>query len=326
MAARSRQRPIVLVVEDAHWIDGASEDFLKSLIDSVPGMAVLLIVTHRPIYQQPFGQRTYFWHVAVQPVEDAAAARILRSTLAVDDVPDDLAAAVARKAEGNPFFLEELGRTLVETGAVRADGGRLIVAQAAAALAAPQTVQDVIAARLDRLAEPQKRTVHTAAGVGREFALSLLQRVSDLHEQLEQSLGELKRIELIYERLGAHDFEYVFRHALTQDVAYASLLQSERRRLHALIGGAIEELGVGHVEERTEELVYHFARGEVWNKVARYAREAAERASAFCADAKAVEYYEAALDALRRLPETADTARAGVEVRLAMRASLWRGR
>ena len=325
IAARSRQRPIVLVVEDAHWIDGASEEFLKSLIDNVPGMAVLLIVTHRPVYQQPFGQRTYFWHVAVQPVEDAAAARILRSTLAVDELPEDLAAAVARKAEGNPFFLEELGRTLVETGAVRADGGRVIVAQAAAALAVPQTVQDVIAARLDRLAEPQKRTVQTAAVIGREFALSLLQRVSDVHEQLEQSLGELKRIELIYERLGAHDFEYVFRHALTQDVAYASLLQSERRRLHALIGGAIEELHAGRLEERTEELVYHFTRGEVWNKVAPYAREAAERAAAFCADDKAVEYYEAALDALDRLPETADTARAGVELRLAMRAPLWRG-
>jgi predicted ATPase/class 3 adenylate cyclase len=323
-AADSRRRPIILVVEDAHWIDSASEDFLESLVDNVPGMAVLLVVTYRPIYRQPFGERTYFWHVAVQPVEDAAASRIVCSALGVDDVPADLVAAVAGKAEGNPFFLEELGRTLVETGAVRAEDGRLTLAQPAATLAVPETVQDLIAARLDRLAEPQKRTVQTAAVIGREFALSLLRRVSDLQSQLEQSLGELKRVELIYERLGGHELEYVFRHALTQDVAYASLLQAERRRLHALIGVAIEDLHAGRLEERAEELVYHFTRGEVWDKVVRCAREAAERAEALCLDDKAVEFYGVALDALGHLPETAETARAGVDVRLALRAPLWR--
>jgi class 3 adenylate cyclase/tetratricopeptide (TPR) repeat protein len=320
----SRRRPVVLVVEDAHWIDSASEDVLKAVVDSVPGMAVLLIVTYRPVYQQPFGERTYFRHIAVQPVEAEAAERIVRATLAVDDMPADLVAAIAGKAEGNPFFLEELGRALVETGAVRAEGGRLVLAQPAATLVVPDTVQDVIAARLDRLDELQKRTVQTASVIGREFALSLLRRVSDLHARLEQSLGELKRIELIYERLGAHELEYVFRHALTQDVAYASMLQSERRRLHGLIGAAIEDLHAGRLDERAEELVYHFTRGEAWDKVVRYAREAAGRAEALCVDDRAVEFYEAALDALGHLPETAETARLGVEIRLALRSPLWR--
>jgi predicted ATPase len=207
---------------------------------------------------------------------------------------------------------------------VRTEGGRLTLTRPAASLAVPETVQDVIAARLDRLAEPQKRTLQTAAVIGREFALSLLRRVSGLPAQLEQSLGELKRVELIYERLGAHDLEYVFRHALTQDVAYGSLLQSERRRLHALIGAGIEDLHAGRLEERIEELVHHFTRGEVWGKVVRYGREAAGRAAALCADDRAVELYEAALEALRHLPEAADTARTGIEIRLAMRAPLWR--
>jgi len=324
-AAGSRRRALVLVVEDAHWIDTASEDFLKSLVDNVPGMAVLLIITYRPVYQQPFGQRTYFRHVALQPLEDNAASRIVLSALAVDELPPDLGAAIARRAEGNPFFIEELGRSLLETGAVRAEHGRVVAAQSAAALTVPGTVQDVIAARLDRLAEPQKRTVQTAAVIGREFALSLLQRVSDLHEALERNLGELKRIELIYERFGGHDLEYVFRHALTQDVAYASLLQSERRRLHALIGPALEDLHTGRLEERTEELVHHFTRGEVWDKVVRYAREAAERAAALCADDRAISFYEVALEALGHLPDTVENGRAGVELRLAMRAPLWRG-
>lgn len=151
--------------------------------------------------------------------------------------------------------------------------------------------------------------------------------MSDAHERLEQSLTELKRIEVIYERIraGAGDLEYVFRHALTQDVAYASLLQMERRRLHALIGRALEEIHAGRLEERAEELVHHFTRGEVWERVVPHAREAAERAAALCVDDKAVEFYEAALSALGHLPETAETARAGIDIRFAMRPPLWRG-
>ena len=323
-AAGSRRRPIVLVVEDAHWIDSASEDFLKSLTENLPGMAVLLILAYRPVYQQPFGDRSYYWRIALRPVDEEDAGRIVRATLGVGELPRELALRIASKAEGNPFFLEEIGRTLVETGAVRAEDGRLVLTRAASTVSVPDTVQDVIAARIDRLAEAQKRTVQTASVIGREFALSVLRRVSELRDQLERSLGELKRIELIYEKAGLGDVEYVFRHALTQDVAYASLLQSERRRLHALIGAAIEELHAGRLEERAEELAYHFTRGEVWDKVVHYARSAAEKATALFVDAKAVEFYELVLDALGRLPETAETARLGIDIRLAMRAPLWR--
>jgi len=323
-ATGSRRRPVVLVVEDAHWIDSASEDFLKSLTESLPGMAVLLIVTYRPVYAQPFGDRTYYWRIGLQPVDEDAAAQIVRATLGVAELPRELAVTIAAKAEGNPFFLEEIGRTLQETGAVRAEDGRLVLAQAASTITVPETVQDVIAARLDRLGASQKRTVQTASVIGREFALALLRRVSDLQEQLEQNLTELKRIELIYQKGGFGELEYVFKHALTQDVAYASLLQSERRRLHALIGTAIEEVYAGRLEERAEELAYHFTRGEVWDKVVHYAREAGERAAALFVDDKAVEFYETALAALRHGEETRETARAGIDIRLAMRAPLWR--
>jgi class 3 adenylate cyclase/tetratricopeptide (TPR) repeat protein len=324
-AAGARRRPIVLVVEDAHWIDAASEDCLRSLADAVPGMAVLLVITHRPLDPPPFGDRTYYWRITLRPVDAGDATRIVRATLGLGDLADDVAGTIAARAEGNPFFLEEIGHTLVETGAVRVEGGQLVVAPTASVLMVPATVQDVIAARLDRLEEPQKRTVQTASVIGREFALGLLQRVSDLQHRLAASLAELKRIELIYEKLGSADLEYVFRHALTQDVAYASLLQSERRRLHALIGAAIEQLHAGRLDERTEELVHHFSRGEVWDKVVRYAREAAERAAALCVDDRAVELYRTALDALAHLPETPAAAEAGVDIRLAMRAPLWRG-
>jgi tetratricopeptide (TPR) repeat protein len=323
IAAASQRSPVVLVVEDLHWIDAASEDLLRSLADRLPGMAALMILTYRPAYQQPFGDRTYYWRLALQPLERADAVRIVRGALGVTDLPGELAATIAAKAEGNPFFLEEIGRALVETGAVRSHEGRLVV-ESPSVITVPETVQDVIAARLDRLDGAQKRTVQTAAVIGREFGLALLGRVSELRERLEQCLIELKRLELIYEKVGFGDLEYVFRHALTQDVAYASLLQSERRRLHASIGVAIEELHATRLDERVEELVHHFRLGEVWDKVVRYARRAGDRATALFVDARAVEFYETALDALARQPETAVTARIAVDVRLDMRPPLWR--
>jgi predicted ATPase/class 3 adenylate cyclase len=323
-AARSRARPVVVLVEDAHWIDGASEEILKALAEALPGMAVLLVVTYRPLYRQPFDERTYYWRVALQPIEEHDATRIVRATLGVEELPSEIAAVIAGKAEGNPFFLEEIGRALVQSGALRVENGRLATGGAAGTLAVPDTVQDVIAARIDRLDEPQKRTVQTAAVIGREFALALLRRVSDVHGQLEACLADLTRIELIYEKLAPGDPAYVFRHALTQDVAYASLLQAERRRLHAQIGAALEEAYAGRLEEHAEELLHHFTRGEVWEKVAHYAREAGDRASALFVDARAVELYEAGLTALARVPETAQTARLGIDLRLAMRAPLWR--
>jgi class 3 adenylate cyclase/tetratricopeptide (TPR) repeat protein len=322
--AAARHRPVVFTIEDAHWMDSASEEFLKSLAESLPGMAVLLVVTYRPLYEPPFGDRTYYWRVPLQPVDEAGAVRIVRSALGVDDLPWDLTSLIARKAEGNPFFLEEIGRTLVETGAVRVEAGRLVTTRAASAIAVPDTVQDLIAARLDRLGEPQKRTVQTASVIGREFGLDLLRRVSDVQEQLERALGDLQRIELIYEKAGYGNAEYVFRHALTQDVAYTSLLQAERKRLHTLIGSAIEEVYAGRLDEHAEELVHHFTRGEVSERVARYARDAGDRAAALCADDRAVELYDLALGALARLPETPETARAGIDLRLAMRVPLWR--
>jgi class 3 adenylate cyclase/tetratricopeptide (TPR) repeat protein len=325
IAASSRQRPVVLLVEDAHWIDSASEAFLTSLTETVAGLALLLIVTYRPVYQQPFGDRTYYWRIPMQPLEDPDAAQIVRAALGVEDLPGELAGLIAGKAEGNPFFIEEMGRTLVETGAVGVEDGRLVATRPAATIVVPDTVQDVIAARIDRLEEAQKRTVQAASVIGREFVLAVLQRVCDVPSRLETCLGELKRSELIHENAGHGDPEYAFRHALTQDVAYASLLQSERKRLHARTGAALEELFAGRIDERVEQLVHHFARGEVWDKVVRYAREAGERAAALCVDDRAVEFYDTAVRALRHLPETPETARAGIDVRLAMRAPLWRG-
>ncbi len=320
----SRLRPLVLVVEDLHWIDSASEDFLKALVNDIAGAAVLLVLTYRPTYTAPFGEHTYVSRVVLQPLDEADSRALVQATLGIEDLPDDLAAVIASKAEGNPFFLEEIGRALVDTGAVRSESGRLTLARPVSAIAVPDRVQDVIAARIDRLGGDQKRTVQVASVIGREFALRLLRRAADAADRVESALAELKALEFVYEKAAPVDIEYVFKHALTQDVAYESILIARRRELHARIGAAIEELYPDRLDERAEELAHHFTRGEVWDKAARYARQAGDRAAALCVDDRAVELYERAIDALGRLPRAAETARLGVDLRLALRAPLWR--
>ncbi len=321
---KSLAKPTAMVIEDLHWIDSSSEAYLNTIIDDLGGAPTLLVLTWRPTYRSPFNEHTYVSRLVLEPLVDADALALVRAALGIDNLPDELAQVIARKAEGNPFFLEEIGRALLETGAVSTEAGRLVLTRPASAIAVPDRVQDVIAARIDRLSEDQKRTVQTASVIGREFTLRLLQRVADAAERAERALVELKALEFVYEKVALEELEYVFKHAFTQDVAYESILHARRRDLHAKIGAAIEELYADRIEERVDELAYHFTRGEVWDRAARYARQAGDRAAALCADAKAVEFYERSLDALGRLPPIAETARLGIDVRLALRAPLWR--
>jgi class 3 adenylate cyclase/tetratricopeptide (TPR) repeat protein len=320
----SRRRSIVMVIEDLQWMDAASEEYLKFVAESLAGAAVLLILTYRPGYSQPFGDRTYHSRIALGPLSDEESTRMARGLLEASDLPEEVRAMVSRKAEGNPFFLEEIVRSLVETGALRRDNGRYVLARSAGDIHVPDTIQDLIMARIDRLADEQKRTVQVASVIGREFALRLLKRISDIREQVERCLGELKSLEFIYEKTLFPDPEYIFKHALTHDVAYASILVSQRKDLHALIGRAIEEVYADRMEERLAELAYHFGQGEVWDKAFHYLRQAGAKAVALCVDREAVGFYERALEALDHLPEGPARDREAIDLRLEMRAPLWR--
>jgi class 3 adenylate cyclase/tetratricopeptide (TPR) repeat protein len=321
----SLRRPVVLVVEDLHWIDSASEDYLAAQSDELAGLPLLLVLTWRPSYRPRFPEHTYVSRAVLEPLGEADGLRLVGAALRSEALPPELSALIARKAEGNPFFLEELARAFLDTGAVRREGERLVLARPLSAIEVPRRVQDVIAARIDRLGDDQKRTVQVASVIGREFGLRLLRRVAEATDRLERALADLKSLEFVYEKAAFGDVEYVFKHALTQDVAYESILQARRRELHARIGAGMEELYADRLDERADELAHHFTRGEVWLRAARYCRQAGDRAAALCVDAKAVELYERALDALGRLPETPETARLGIEARLALRAPLWRG-
>jgi class 3 adenylate cyclase/tetratricopeptide (TPR) repeat protein len=320
----SQLRPIVMVIEDLHWIDQASEEYLKFLADSLAGAAVLLILTYRPGYSHPLGDRTFHSRIVLQPLSEDDSARMARGLLEASELPEQIKAMISKKAEGNPFFLEEIIRSFIETGALRRDNGRYVLAKSAEEIHVPDTINDLIMARIDRLAADQKRTIQVASVIGREFALRLLKRISDIREQVERCLVELKSLEFIYEKTVFPDPEYIFKHALTHDVAYSSILHSQRRELHALIGWAIEEVYADRIEERLEELAYHFGQGEVWEKAFHYLRQAGAKAVALCVDREAVGFYERALEALDHFPGSAERDSHAIDLRLEMRAPLWR--
>src|SRR5215510_13642 len=301
MLQGGQRRPLVLVVEDLHWIDKTSEDVLLHLADSIPAARVLLLVTYRPGYQNPFGERTYTTRIGLRTLSDHDSLRLAASMLAMVEFPPELRELIVRKAEGNPFFLEEVLKSLLEVGALRQHDGRYVLTKPISEVYVPNTVQDVIMARIDRLEEAPKRALQLASVIGREFTVRLLERISDVQAQLERFLQELKVLEFIYERSFSPELVYMFKHALTHDVAYNSLLMQHRKALHRLIAMAIEDLYAERLPESYEMLAYHYERGEVWEKALEYLVKAGQKAQQAYANQEALNHYSRALDMCERL-------------------------
>src|SRR5712692_461007 len=299
----AEQRPQVLVIEDLHWIDGASEQFLTALVDSVPALRVLLIFTHRPGYASPFGERTYFTRVVLPALSAEDSARMAAAVLATDALPAEVRALVAAKAEGNPFYVEELVKSLEETGILVQRDGRYELARPVTELSVPGTIHDVIAARIDRLEEAPKRTLQLASVIGREFTRRLVDRLAEVRARNDDLLRELTTLELIHERRLYPELAYMFKHALTQDVAYASLLVQRRKELHGLIGLAIEDLYADRLPEHYEMLAHHFSLAEDWERALAYLLKAADKASQAFGLRQALDLYGEALEAARRQGE-----------------------
>ena len=298
-----QHRPLVLVVEDLHWIDKTSEEVLLHLADSITAARVLLLVTYRPGYPNPFGERTYTTRIGLRTLSDHDSLRLAAGMLAMAEFPPELRDLVIRKAEGNPFFLEEVLKSLLEVGALRQRDGRYVLTKQVSEIYVPNTIQDVIMARIDRLDGVPKRALQLASVIGREFTFRLLERISDVHAQLERFLQELKVLEFIYERSFYPELAYMFKHALTHDVAYNSLLVQHRKELHRLIAMAIEDLYAERLAESYEMLAYHYEHGEVWEKALEYRVKAGQKAQQAYANQEALEHYSRGLDICERLGE-----------------------
>ena len=288
--AAERQSQI-LVIEDLHWIDSASELFLAALVDSVPAARAMLVFTYRGI-PNPAAVALIYPH---RPrAAGGRRQRPMAAVFATDTLPAELRALVATKAEGNPFYVEELVKSLEESGALRRANGRLDLARPVTASDIPSTIQDVIAARIDRLAEAPKRTLQLASVIGREFTRRLVDRLAEIRERTEDYLRELTALELIHERRRFPELAYMFEHALTQDVTYASLLVQRRKELHGLSGGH-EELYADRLAEHFEMLAHHFSHAEDWDRALDYLLKAAEKATQAFGLRQALDLYTEAL-------------------------------
>jgi class 3 adenylate cyclase/tetratricopeptide (TPR) repeat protein len=286
----SQRCPLVIMIENLHWIDRASEACLASLVDSVAGAAILLLTTYRPGYRPPWLEKSYATQMALPPLGPVESRRIIHAILPSAQLPDPLTQLILHKAEGNPFFLEELTHTVAEQGILQTE------------VTVPDTIQGVIQARIDRLPIPTKRLLQTASILGRVISFPLLQALWEGSEDVAPLLRDLQQRELLYEQTRDEESVHVFKHALIQEVAYGSLPLSRRQALHTLAGQALEALYAERLELVYAHLAYHYARTEQATKAVEYLQRFAEKAARSYAHVEAVTALQKACAHAERLP------------------------
>jgi class 3 adenylate cyclase/tetratricopeptide (TPR) repeat protein len=319
----SQAQPLLLVFENLHWLDAETQTLLDSLIEGLPIARVLLLVNYRPEYTHDWESKTYYTQLRLDPLPPESADELLQALLGNDASLALLKRLLIERTEGNPFFLEESVRALVETGVLVVERSTYRLAKPLVSLQVPATVQAVLAARIDRLPPDEKRLLQAAAVIGTNVPFALLQAIAEVPEEpLHLGLTHLQAAEFLYKTRLFPEIEYTFKHALTHQVAYESLLQERRRALHARIVEALEALAGDRVAEQVERLAHHALRGEVWEKALAYFRQAGEKALARSAYREAVGSFEQALSALQHLPERRDTLEQAIDLRLALRTAL----
>jgi tetratricopeptide (TPR) repeat protein len=279
-------------------------------VESLVGAPILLLGTYRPGYHPPWGEKSYAMQVALRPLASRDSLVVVHSVAPRERLSDHLTQVILEKAEGNPFFLEELTRAMVEQEELQAD------------VAVPDTIQGVLMARIDRLSDSVKRLLQTASVLGRTLSVPLLEAIWEGPGAVEPLLGELQRLEFIYEHTEADELLYVFKHVLTQEVAYDSLLHERRRALHARIVEAIEALYADRLTEQVDRLARHAFWGEVWDKAGVYYWQAGAKAFARSALGEAMACFEQALVAIEHLPESQARREQAIDLRLDMRRAL----
>jgi class 3 adenylate cyclase/tetratricopeptide (TPR) repeat protein len=318
----SQRQPVLVVVEDLHWIDAETRALLDNLVESLPTVRVLLLVNYRPEVQHGWGRKTYYSRLRLDALPAESAGKLLNVLLGDDSALEPLKRLLVKR--GNPFFIEESIRTLVETGALARERGAYRLTRPIQAIEVPATVQVILAARIDRLSAEDKLLLQAASVIGKDVPILLLHAVAEAAEDaVQRGLTHLQAAEFLYETRLYPEPEYTFKHALTHDVTYGTLLQDRRKVLHARIVGAIERSYPERLAEHVERLAHHACRGEVWDKALTYLRQVAAKAQRRAAYQQALVCLEEAVQVLRHLPETPETREQEVDVRLELRGSLY---
>jgi class 3 adenylate cyclase len=262
----SQTRPIILVVEDLQWIDKTSEEFLGYLIEWLANTHILLILLYRPEYTHNWGSKSYYNRIGLDQLTTKSSAELIQAVLQEGEPVTALRELILNRAAGNPLYMEEFTHTLLENGAIQCKDQKCALIKNASEIQVPDTIQGIIAARMDRLEDDLKQTMQVASVIGRDFAFRILQTIMGMRQELKSYLLNLQGLEFIYEKSLFPELEYVFKHALTQEVAYNSLLQKRKTEIHEKIGRAIEELWPDRLEEFYEMLAYHYSKGENFEK------------------------------------------------------------
>ncbi len=314
----SRRGPVVLVFEDLHWIDSETQAVLDTLVDGLPSHRVLLLVSYRPEYQHTWNGKTYYAQLRLDALSPEDSHVLLDSLLGTEKAMASLKATLVGRTGGNPFFLEESVRTLVETDVLTGDRGAYGLSRPVGDIRVPATVQAVLAARVERLSSEDKTLLQTAAVIGKDVPFTLLQAIAEQSDDaLRRNLGNLQAAEFLYEARLLPDLEYTFKHALTQEVAYGGLLKERRRVVHAQVVEAMEmSLRDDRLAEQVDRIAYHALRGELWEKALSYFRQAGDRAFAHSAHREATASFDQALIALSHLPTTPSIAEEAIDIRL----------
>jgi class 3 adenylate cyclase/predicted ATPase len=303
----SQVQPLLLVFEDLHWIDSETQALLDSLVESLPTSQLLLLVNYRPEYQHAWGSKTFYTQVRLDPLPPESADAFLVALLGDDPSLQPLKKLLIEQTEGNPFFLEESVRTLVETRVLVGASGAYHLTQQLPSIQVPPTVQAVLAARIDRLSQEEKWLLQTAAVIGNEVPLPLLQAIAEMPEEaLHRGLTHLQTAEFLYETSLFPERVYTFKHALTQNVAYQSLLTRTRQQVHQKVAQALEEHFADSAETQPELLAHHFTEAGLPARAVVYWQRAGERASERSAYAAAIAHLRQGLELLQGLPESAE--------------------
>ncbi|MBI2466702.1 MAG: AAA family ATPase [Candidatus Rokubacteria bacterium] len=299
----SQVQPLIVMFEDLHWIDTETQALLDSLVESLPTARLLLLTNYRPEYQHGWGGKSYYRQLRIDPLPPETADELLTALLGAEPSIEPLKRLLIERTEGNPFFLEESVRTLAETKVLVGERGAYRVARASESLQIPATAQAILAARIDRLAPEDKRLLQAAAVVGKDVPFTLLQAIAEEPEEvLRRGLANLQAAEFLYESRLFPDLEYTFRHALTQQVAYESLLGARRRALHTATGRALEALYADRLDQAYDRLAYHYSRTDDAEKAVEYLTRFAEKAAGMYAHADAAKALEEALVHTEQLP------------------------
>lgn len=313
----SLKQPLILIFEDLHWIDEESQALLELLADSIGTARILMMVNYRPEYHHQWGNKTHYAQLRLDPLGRQTAAEMLGALLGEDSELRPLQELIIGRTEGNPFFMEEMVQALFDEGALVRNGS-VKLARPLASIQVPPTVKGILAARIDRLTRPEKELLQTLAVIGKEFPLALVRRVTGKpDDELSALLSSLQLGEFLYEQPAVADSEYSFKHALTQEVAYDSMLTEGRRRIHEHTAAAIEELFAGSLDDHLDQLAHHYSRSKNIAKAVHYLKVAGQQAGKRSAYEDAVRMLMEAIKLLPEMPESRERDLLELELRVA---------